>query len=288
MTALSTKGRFRYTGQALIPELGMYYYKACIYSPTLGRFLQTDPIGYGDGMNMYNYVGGDPMNMVDPTGMCRMETTTNFYDNNGNGKPDPGEPVNWESKTPIGCGSGAGYEGSMIIYVVRDADGGGNGRRNRNRSISYSINVPQKEHSCSSAAQLGAMASNVNLMLEGSSALLGIGAIASSPTGVGGGALGMGAFVAAAGSKGASVVSIGAYGYDFLTTGNSSSLMGVGSGFASLFVSGIATKVTGNVMRSGRMFRNLSAPQQARHTAADAIYGTAAGMVENLLIDTGC
>ena len=28
------------------PELGMYYYKARIYSPTLGRFLQTDPIGY--------------------------------------------------------------------------------------------------------------------------------------------------------------------------------------------------------------------------------------------------
>ncbi len=42
-------GRFQYTGQAWLPELGMYYYKARIYSPTLGRFLQTDPIGYGDG-----------------------------------------------------------------------------------------------------------------------------------------------------------------------------------------------------------------------------------------------
>ncbi|MCU0949400.1 MAG: hypothetical protein MUF47_14325 [Porphyrobacter sp.] len=35
---IATKGRFRYTGQAWIPELGMYYYKARIYSPTLGRF----------------------------------------------------------------------------------------------------------------------------------------------------------------------------------------------------------------------------------------------------------
>lgn len=64
----SNQGRFQYTGQIWLPEVGLYHYKARAYSPTLGRFLQTDPTGYDDGLNWYAYVGNDPLNNADPDG----------------------------------------------------------------------------------------------------------------------------------------------------------------------------------------------------------------------------
>jgi RHS repeat-associated protein len=50
-------------------DLGLYYYKARMYSPTLGRFLQTDPIGTKDDLNLYAYVKNNPVNFTDPTGL---------------------------------------------------------------------------------------------------------------------------------------------------------------------------------------------------------------------------
>jgi len=65
----SNSGRFQYTGQMWIGEASVYHYKARAYLPGLGRFAQSDPILYAGGMNLYAYVGNDPVNFRDPLGL---------------------------------------------------------------------------------------------------------------------------------------------------------------------------------------------------------------------------
>jgi RHS repeat-associated protein len=65
----SSAGTFRFTGQRIDGETGLYYYRARMYSPKLGRFVQVDPIGEDGGVNLYAYVLNDPLNFVDPSGL---------------------------------------------------------------------------------------------------------------------------------------------------------------------------------------------------------------------------
>jgi RHS repeat-associated protein len=90
--AASQTGRFGFTGQMALPELGAgtYYYKARIYDARRGGFLQPDPIGYKGGMNLYGYVGGDPVNFSDPSGLAEKK---NKRSSQSDGLDSPGGDV---------------------------------------------------------------------------------------------------------------------------------------------------------------------------------------------------
>ena len=62
-------GLFGFTGQMNLAAAGLMHYRARAYDPALGRFLQADPILFGGGMNLYAYVGNDPVNFIDPLGL---------------------------------------------------------------------------------------------------------------------------------------------------------------------------------------------------------------------------
>ncbi len=73
--------RWMYTGREWLPEVGLYDYRNRMYSASLGRFLQPDPLKFRAGdVNMYRYVSNRYLNFTDPSGLvCGNGTWGDYF-----------------------------------------------------------------------------------------------------------------------------------------------------------------------------------------------------------------
>lgn len=65
----------RFPGQIYDAETGLYHNNARDYDPTTGRYIESDPIGLTGGNNTYSYVRGDPVGLIDPSGLAQCTLT---------------------------------------------------------------------------------------------------------------------------------------------------------------------------------------------------------------------
>jgi len=69
--------QYGFTGRRWDAESYLWHYRGRTYYPWLGRFIQRDPSGFADGVNLYAYAANNPLRFLDPTGRTKQPWTTN-------------------------------------------------------------------------------------------------------------------------------------------------------------------------------------------------------------------
>jgi RHS repeat-associated protein len=66
----SSANPYQFSTKECNAEIGLTYFGARYYDPRIGRFITPDPLGFIDGPNLYVYVNNNPVNLIDPWGLC--------------------------------------------------------------------------------------------------------------------------------------------------------------------------------------------------------------------------
>jgi RHS repeat-associated protein len=70
---MALKNPIRFSSKYQDPESGLLYYGYRYYSAQHQKWLSRDPIGYEGGLNLYGFVGNDPINGADELGLWRWD-----------------------------------------------------------------------------------------------------------------------------------------------------------------------------------------------------------------------
>jgi RHS repeat-associated protein len=111
--------RHLFTGQQWHQDIGLYDLRNRFYSPDVGRFLESDPIGFRGGTNLYRYCGNNPVTRRDHFGLQDAVTptlsdgwtaTVDEVKVTGSDVPEPIDPGGTGAPSG-GGGAGGGGEG---------------------------------------------------------------------------------------------------------------------------------------------------------------------------------